>query len=141
MDFFTDADAENEYNFFKVMDKLGYELHPNKRYYVADFTIKTSNGWVLAEYKKRNFSFNQFPDTIFPVAKLATGINIADTMSADFVYFCEFNDGLYSHNFTRHRGSPHYKVEMFKRNDRSVEEAQEPVIKIPMDLFKQIEVE
>ena len=96
----------------------------------------TRNNKVLgfAELKCRNNNRKQYPSLILSLNKWIHGKQLAAEVSGGFLIIVQWKDGLF---YFKESGL-HVDYDFGGRKDRGDDQDMEPVVKIPVDYFKEI---
>ena len=102
-------------------------------YHIDALMEKDARGCGWIEVKRRNCTFDQYPDIMLSVLKLNAGLSLVNATGLPFFFAVKFNDasGLY-------QWSPSHILDI-RNGGRTVQTRDsadiEPVVHIPMSLF------
>lgn len=131
----TDENKADERGFMQLMESKGFDIKPAGKQYPIDFIIKKDGHTAVAEYKRRHHNFGTYPTVIMPLMKFTQGRTFSMFTLAHYLYYCEFNDGVYRADITNVFPS---NLEVTGRKDRGDKMDLYPHVHLPINLFRRI---
>jgi hypothetical protein len=131
-------DLHNERN---IVEKLSirwgcYAIKLPLRYGFDFGLLRNGRMMAAVEIKKRDVTSTTYPDIILSLAKAECGERFRKWGIIP-MFVVEFQDGIYKHRISLNH---QYKIDMGGRQDRGDWQDMEPVIHIPMKLFKRVNI-
>lgn len=131
----SNKDTEHEVAFMERLRARGFQIDRLKSFYPCDFLISKGGVIALAEYKRRRVLQQTYPTIILSVHKFTEIKVMAQMIRSKFLFYVEFDDGLCVADLTEHQPEPG-AVKIGGRTDRGDAADMEPVIEIPIEIFK-----
>ena len=130
-----DHDIANEIAFMRRAESSGIVAHQLKKCYPCDFYFKKGDRSALVEYRRRNVKKDTYPDIFISAYKYSILKPMAQSLGVRFLFYVEFNDGLFVADLTHFEVTPN-DIKIGGRTDRGDRQDIEPLIAIPIDEFK-----
>ena len=129
----TDRDLEAQVA-YQVAAKFGCIAERTPRMYQMDWLLINKTLRSFVEIKRRNVDHNIYPTLILSAHKWHYGCSMAERFGVTFILVIEYTDGI------RYWETKDIKpdVQMGGRCDRGDDQDMEPVIHLPIGLFKKL---
>lgn len=134
------GDVQNETAVKDQLEKIwNVELHKLPESYQLDYlATRGEEGKMWVEIKCRKIDSGKFPSIILSMHKYIKGIDLAKTSGLPFIFVVQTNDKLMWYEFDiEHNYGVRLGGRTVKRRDY---EDVEPIIDIPMDWFRELNV-
>ena len=135
----SDEDLRNEKSIAdhvaSAYDMILKKMHMKMAIDYMAFDSMDTNALAVIEVKRRKISSKKYKTVILSLAKFNKGIEFYNSNDLSFIFAVEFNDGIFSYEYSP---EDNFMIVFGGRKDRGDSQDIEPVIHIPIKRMEQL---